>query len=134
MSLPLALCLVALGSGDGIINRYEHVIPGSYLIRVNDSVTDLEQLADEFERTYGGCVTGIIHAPIPVVFVDGWSRDSARAASRDPRVDFIEENTLMSLAGPQRFHANTRKPGFGRPTEMAGALSCTPRTRQRRAP
>lgn len=106
----IVLCIVALPilsvksqEPRDKLRRVGNPIPNQYIVVLNDDALDSEvtSIADEFARTHGGLVKHVYRYAVKGFSLHQMPEAAARALSLDPRVEFIEENSLGQVTDTQ---------------------------------
>jgi subtilisin family serine protease len=91
----LLLFAVAAIAGNGDVRRASRPIPGSYIVVLEDFITDLPGAASTLARIHGGNVR-FVYGPA----LHGFAMElpaAANALAHDPYVKYIEEDGVMTI-------------------------------------
>ena len=103
MLSAIAIAFLVL-SAEPVVNRFEKPIPGSYIVRVKESV-DISAFAQELQQTYGGELISVNKEYVPTIVVSGWRDSAALEVASDERVDFVDENAYLRATDTQQLRA-----------------------------
>lgn len=100
-----AVTVTLLGSVTPTVNHFDNQVPGSYIVRVNDGVSNVSRLATTIQRTYGGQVDQVNSVNVPTIVFSGWTEKIANKVAALADVDFVDENALLKLTDTQQLRA-----------------------------
>lgn len=99
-TLCILVCSTSTFAGDGHIRHNIKPIPGSYIVKLNSSLSpaDVKRLSDSFAVAHNGRITSVYDRLLPGFAISGITDADARKISADPFVDLVEEDTIVTAA------------------------------------
>ena len=95
LAIAVSLPLVAAGPKN-VVKANKNRIPGQYIVVFEDRVADVEAVAEELVRGHNGHTNHVYTKALKGFAATLTDRDAAEIAA-DPRVKYVEEDTIVSI-------------------------------------